>query len=208
MALRGTFLALSVLAVTMFVISFFGENAQAQDTGWELTVGAGYSGYIDYDWAHGGSDYKTHVDSGLAVMVNAGYRFTDWFSLNLEQSFLETWYSKTLYNPGHYRTSVFGETALTVRFSYINDAKNLELYLKFGAGAFYGTHYGSYDGWDGDRYTTVDGDYSSHITWVIPMGIGVNYYFNDQYGFGVDVQYDLFYGDGYLKVVPHFSIRF
>ena len=88
------------------------------------------------------------------------------------------------------------------------------MYLKFGFGTFYGKefnqfeHYWDYsNGKDELKYHITDKD-SSFVTWSIPIGVGLNYYFNDMYGIGVDIQYDFILECGYYKVNPHFAIRF
>ena len=208
-----------VIYLCVFVfICLFSLNAQAQDTGWELTVGVGYGGYLHSDVIHWA--IPTHFDSGLSVMAIAGYRFTDWFSLQIEQTYMQIWDRKDvdsvneMMEDEHHETSAIGETALTVKFIWLNDARNFELYLKFGFGTFYGKefnqfeHYWNYsNGKDELKYHITDKD-SSFVTWSIPIGVGLNYYFNDMYGIGVDIQYDFILECGYYKVNPHFAIRF
>ncbi len=178
-----------------FGLTTFASNAQAEDYRWEISVGGGYGGYMDYDRAH--DSYDTHFDHGFALMVTAGYRFTNWFSLNVEQSLIRGWRSDGFGGEHEMHTPsdwVVGDTALTAKFIYQNDAKDFEAFFKIGVGGVYGN--------------------SDIRALSIPLGVGVNYYFNTHVGLGFDVQYDVGFADfvfldwSYLKATLHVAFRF
>ncbi len=153
----------------------FEEKAYAIGNGWELDVGIGYGSWC------------VKYNPGFAVMLNGGYRFTDWFSLNLEQTYLGLNYESDDDHKYHFGLHVM-ETVLTTKFIWLNDAKNLELYLKIGAGL-----------------VVID---FQDVFWSLPTGIGMNYYFNDTLGIGLDVQYNWTFLTGTFKSVIHLAIRF
>ena len=202
------FSAFLVFAAMSLGVSLFGNQAQAQDSPWEISVGGGYGGQLDGEWAH--DSYPTHFDHGFTLMASAGYRFTDWFSLNLEQSIIRGYNRDDIdhFNADYggdesYDSWTLGETAVTVKFIYTNDAKNIDLYLKLGAGMYYGTMYNNHDIND-DNY----GREGHGIQWSIPMGIGANFYFTDHLGIGFDAQYDMVFIYGHLKTTAHLAMRF
>lgn len=206
----------SVLSILFFAvaglgISAFGSTALAQDSKWELQIGGGYVGAIDDEWVH--NSYDTHVDSGFGFMVSAGYRFKDWFSLNLEQSLNQTYSNGSIdhYNIDHgmdeaYDYYLFGETAITVKFLYINSSKDFEFYGKIGAGMYYGKSYNNIK----RRGVSYDERIDDHFFAYLPIGIGMNYYFNDHLGIGLDAQYDFTVLDslGFIKTTLHLAWRF
>ncbi len=174
-----------ISAIVFFVmmglgLSSFSQDAQAQDTtsGWELNVGAGFG-----SWA-------VIYNPGVAFMVSAGYRFNDWFSLNLEQSVYVL--SDEKYDKRDKRNDLFaaGDTTLTTKFIWLNDARDFELYFKVGAGIVY-----------------VPDNNSTSVLWSIPTGIGGNYYFTEKLGLGLDVQYNWTLLEGMFKAVLHLAVR-
>lgn len=182
----GTSIALRCIwAIIIFVmmgvgISSFSSNAQAQDSGWEFNVGAGYASYM------------LIYNPGGALLVSGGYRFTDWFSLNLEQS-VYMLSGGNMFD--HYDEDadycVLGDTTLTTKFIWLNDARNFELYFKIGAGIIY------------------PGDEDFPVLWSFPVGVGGNYYFTENLGLGMDIQYNLeFWWTGMFKAGVHLAMRF
>ena len=175
-----------ISAIVFFVmmglgISSFSSDAQAQDiTGWELNAGVGFG-----SWA-------LIYNPGFSFMVSGGYRFTDWFSLNLEQSVYVLSEEKYDEDEEHKKNDflVFGDTTLTTKFFWLNDAKNFEVYVKAGAGVIY-----------------VPDNYSTAVFWSLPTGIGGNYFFNEKLGLGLDVQYNWTFWTGAFKALLHLAVR-
>ena len=146
-----------------------------RDYGWELDVGLGFGSWC------------VVYNPGIALTLSGGYRFTDWFSLNLEQSYMRLAYEGDDDHRYHFGLDIM-ETVLTTKFIWINDAQNFELYLKLGAGFVV-------IGW-------LD------VFWSLPTGIGMNYYFTDTLGIGLDVQYHWTFEYGTFKTVLHLAVRF
>lgn len=175
-----------ISAIVFFVmmglgISSFSSDAQAQDnsTGWELNVGAGFG-----SWA-------VIYNPGVSFMVSGGYRFTDWFSLNLEQSVYVLSEDKSDKNEKKTDFFAAGDTTLTTKYIWLNDARNFELYFKIGAGILY-----------------VPDNQIISVLWSIPTGIGGNYYFSETLGIGLDVQYNWTFLSGMFKAALHLAVRF
>ena len=163
------------MASLMFCIVMLGgmtafvKEVQAQDTGWELNAGLGFGTVVG-------------MENGIYTVVRGGYRMTDWFSLNVEQAFMPYFYEQD----GSSKRNYLGNTSVILKFIWINDDRDFEMYFKLGGGVFYSKH--------------------KSVMWTVPTGIGMNYYFNDQVGMGIDVQYD--WGWGWLTTDVHVAVRF
>lgn len=196
-------LSLMFLIVLGLGMTAFERTALAQDTGWELTVGGGYSGWLDADPMFNGQGYSPHVDHGFSVMMTGGYRFKDWFSLNLEESFIAGYPNDNYNHRTESGSIVFGkvflnETSLFVKFIWMNDSKDFEMYCKLGLGIVVGKVYPSRPKYDDDTW----------IKWNLPIGIGMNYFFTDQLGIGFDAQYDFWAVSGFIRAMAHVAVRF
>lgn len=172
-------------------------------------MGAGYAGSVDYDWAH--NDYNTHFDHGYTFMVSAGFRFTDWFSLNLEQSLQQQFYAEGCHGGtgnhcAHLEDGylIAGTTSATVKFLYLNDSRNFELYFKLGVGVGYFSEHFCSDA------LIDDIDIQTYVDLVASAGIGMNVYFTELLGMGLDIQYDWMPWTGIqtLKTIAHLAVRF
>ena len=197
---------LSFILAVCFGIVISAKYAQAQDvTGWELNVGTGYNGTWDNEWAH--NSYPAHFDHGIAVMASAGYRFTNWFSLNLEQTV--AWeesrtdidhYEVDYGGDQSYESATISETAATVKFIYLNNAKNFEMYFKLGLGALIQVGHNSHE----------NGCDKATLIWYLPIGVGMNLFFTDKLGLGFDTEWDsaTLILDGKFKTTAHLAVRF
>ena len=66
-------LSLMFLIVLGLGMTAFERTALAQDTGWEITVGAGYSMWLD-SGVPATSPVDAHVDHGFSIMMTGDYR--------------------------------------------------------------------------------------------------------------------------------------
>ncbi len=173
-----------------------GENAQIQEIdvvptlwneGWEFSIGGGFGGLYDVSFDE---SMPEHLDYGFTFMGSLGYRFNSWFSLNFEQSVIHDW--KRFADPEEKNTMTVVESVVTVKFIYANRARDIEFYVKLGAGLVYGSDY-------------VD---PLGCIWSIPMGIGMNFFITDNIGLGFDLQYEMIIIEGFLKGALHLAFRY
>ena len=196
-------LSLMFLIVLGLGMTAFERTALAQDTGWELTVGAGYSMWLD-SGVPTMSPVDAHVDHGFSIMLTGDYRFKDWFSFGFETSFIAGFpndnYSHRDIESGNYWFGkvYLNETSAIVRFIWTNDSKDFEMYCKLGLGFTVGKLYPKNN----------EADDQIWFLYNIPIGVGLNYYFTDQLGIGLDVQYDFFLVDGFIRTMAHVAMRF
>ena len=159
------------------------SNAEARG---DIEVGAAF-GWIGL--VHDAED----IYNGFTFSIDAGYRFTDWVGLYIEQDLGGIWHEDDDHVNGFY-----GATLVEGKFIYA--VNSLELFGKVGLGATY-----------------VDVDYDGYGDWdnawfAIRLGIGATYMIGSNWGLGLNFDWTPGFDDDvvmhFIKLQLHLAFKF